>query len=149
MEEAIEVTKIYSVSGLLPQDTPVIMERPFRSPHYTISHAGLVGGGQWPRPGGERERDEGCEGGWAHPGVQEGAFFCRPYDDPFRQPEWQPPGSGPPELRLPACLVPLEGIVVAGTRVFSVIFIAGDGVETRVSLMEEEVHRSSGTVPLL
>jgi len=51
MEEAIEVTKIYSVSGLLPQDTPLIMERPFRSPHYTISHAGLVGGGQWPRPG--------------------------------------------------------------------------------------------------
>jgi len=51
MEEAIEVTKIYSVIGLLPQDTPIIMERPFRSPHYTISHAGLVGGGQWPRPG--------------------------------------------------------------------------------------------------
>jgi magnesium chelatase family protein len=51
MGEAIEVTKIYSVTGLLPQDTPVIVERPFRSPHYTISHAGLVGGGQWPRPG--------------------------------------------------------------------------------------------------
>jgi len=51
MEEAIEVTKIYSVSGLLPQDTPIIMERPFRSPHYTVSHIGLVGGGQWPRPG--------------------------------------------------------------------------------------------------
>jgi magnesium chelatase family protein len=51
MEEAIEVTKIYSVSGLLPQDTPIIVKRPFRSPHYTISHAGLVGGGQWPRPG--------------------------------------------------------------------------------------------------
>jgi magnesium chelatase family protein len=51
MEEAIEVTKIYSVSGLLPQDTPIIVERPFRSPHYTISHAGIVGGGQWPRPG--------------------------------------------------------------------------------------------------
>jgi magnesium chelatase family protein len=51
MEEAMEVTKVYSVCGLLPQDTPVIMERPFRSPHYTISHAGLVGGGQWPRPG--------------------------------------------------------------------------------------------------
>jgi len=51
MEEAIEVTKIYSVCGLLPQDTPVVVERPFRSPHYTISHAGLVGGGQWPRPG--------------------------------------------------------------------------------------------------
>ena len=51
MEEAIEVTKIYSVTGLLPQDEPIIVERPFRSPHYTISHAGLVGGGQWPRPG--------------------------------------------------------------------------------------------------
>jgi len=51
MDEAIEVTKIYSVCGLLPQGTPIIVERPFRSPHYTISHAGLVGGGQWPRPG--------------------------------------------------------------------------------------------------
>jgi magnesium chelatase family protein len=51
MEEATEVTKIYSVSGLLPQGTPMVAERPFRSPHYTISHAGLVGGGQWPRPG--------------------------------------------------------------------------------------------------
>ncbi len=49
--EALEVTKIYSVSGLLPSDTPLIMQRPFRSPHYTISHAGLVGGGRWPRPG--------------------------------------------------------------------------------------------------
>lgn len=50
-EEALEVTKIYSVSGLLPQDTPLIYARPFRSPHYTISSAGLVGGGHWPRPG--------------------------------------------------------------------------------------------------
>ena len=50
-EEAVEVTKIYSVSGLLPTDTPMIRQRPFRSPHFTISHAGLVGGGHWPRPG--------------------------------------------------------------------------------------------------
>ena len=50
-EEAIEVTKIYSVSGLLPSSTPILRQRPFRSPHYTISHAGLVGGGHWPRPG--------------------------------------------------------------------------------------------------
>jgi magnesium chelatase family protein len=50
-EEALDVTKIYSVSGLLPSDTPLIRQRPFRSPHHTISNAGLVGGGQWPRPG--------------------------------------------------------------------------------------------------
>ncbi len=51
LSEALEVTKIYSVSGLLSSDTPLINQRPFRSPHYTISHAGLVGGGHWPRPG--------------------------------------------------------------------------------------------------
>ena len=50
-EEALEVTKIYSVSGLLPPDTPLVRQRPFRAPHYTISHAGLVGGGHWPKPG--------------------------------------------------------------------------------------------------
>ncbi len=50
-EEALEVTKIYSVTGLLPSDTPLIKHRPFRSPHYTISNAGLVGGGHWPKPG--------------------------------------------------------------------------------------------------
>jgi len=50
-QEALEVTKIYSVSGLLPGDTPLIAQRPFRAPHHSISHAGLVGGGRNPRPG--------------------------------------------------------------------------------------------------
>ena len=44
--EALDATKIYSVSGLLPASAPLIRERPFRSPHYTISNAGLVGGGR-------------------------------------------------------------------------------------------------------
>ncbi|MDY6911702.1 MAG: YifB family Mg chelatase-like AAA ATPase [Chloroflexota bacterium] len=51
IDEALETTKIYSVCGMLPADTPVIAHRPFRSPHYTVSHVGLVGGGRWPRPG--------------------------------------------------------------------------------------------------
>jgi magnesium chelatase family protein len=51
IDEALEVTKIYSVSDLLPPETPLIQWRPFRAPHHTISHAGLVGGGRWPRPG--------------------------------------------------------------------------------------------------
>ena len=49
--EALETSRIYSVAGLLPSDTPLLAIRPFRSPHYTTSQAGLVGGGHWPRPG--------------------------------------------------------------------------------------------------
>ena len=50
-DEALEVTKIYSVAGMLPEGTAMATRRPFRSPHYTTSIAGLVGGGKWPRPG--------------------------------------------------------------------------------------------------
>ena len=51
LEESLEVTRIYSVADMLPPDIPLIQIRPFRAPHHTISNAGLVGGGQWPRPG--------------------------------------------------------------------------------------------------
>ena len=51
LPEALDVTRIYSVADALPSDQPLIRRRPFRSPHHTISHAGLVGGGAWPRPG--------------------------------------------------------------------------------------------------
>ena len=51
LEEALEVTRIYSVNDMLPSDSPLIRHRPFRAPHHTISHAGLVGGGRWPHPG--------------------------------------------------------------------------------------------------
>lgn len=51
IEESLEVTKIYSVADQLPAGTPLIRQRPFRAPHHTISHAGLVGGGNLPHPG--------------------------------------------------------------------------------------------------
>ena len=51
LEEALETTKIHSVAGLLPSERAMIATRPFRSPHHTISDAGLIGGGKYPRPG--------------------------------------------------------------------------------------------------
>lgn len=51
LQEALETTKIHSVAGKLPENATLITKRPFRSPHHTISDAGLVGGGGIPQPG--------------------------------------------------------------------------------------------------
>ncbi|MDP3004264.1 MAG: YifB family Mg chelatase-like AAA ATPase, partial [Candidatus Azambacteria bacterium] len=51
LEEAIEVTRIWSVAGFLKEDRPFLSQRPFRSPHHTASGVALVGGGTWPKPG--------------------------------------------------------------------------------------------------
>ena len=50
-EESLEITKIHSIAGILPDNTPIILERPFRSPHNTVSSTSLIGGGRIPRPG--------------------------------------------------------------------------------------------------
>ncbi|MBP1572991.1 MAG: YifB family Mg chelatase-like AAA ATPase [Oscillospiraceae bacterium] len=50
-EESVETTNIHSISGILNPETPLVTKRPFRSPHHTISPAGLSGGGSVPRPG--------------------------------------------------------------------------------------------------
>ncbi len=51
LDEALDITRIYSVADALPTDEPLIRHRPFRAPHHTISYAGLIGGGRWPKPG--------------------------------------------------------------------------------------------------
>ena len=50
-EEALEITKVHSISGLLSPHSPLIQKRPFRSPHHTITNASLIGGGKTPKPG--------------------------------------------------------------------------------------------------
>ncbi len=51
LEESLETTRVHSVAGLLPPGTALLGTRPFRAPHHTVSEAGLVGGGSYPRPG--------------------------------------------------------------------------------------------------
>ncbi len=80
MNESLEVTRIYSVSGLLPNNQPLITRRPFRFPHHTASGVALVGGGAWPKPG---------EISLAHRGIlflDEFAEFPRQVLENLRQP---------------------------------------------------------------
>ena len=51
LEESIQITRLYSVSNLSSHNSPIITQRPFRSPHHTISNIGLIGGGRLPKPG--------------------------------------------------------------------------------------------------
>lgn len=49
-KESLEITKIHSIAGTLPNNLPLITNRPFRNPHHTISNSALIGGGRIPKP---------------------------------------------------------------------------------------------------
>lgn len=53
LEEALEVTKIYSILGLIKSEEAIVVKRPFQSPHHTITPVSLVGGGRIPKPRGD------------------------------------------------------------------------------------------------
>jgi magnesium chelatase family protein len=80
LEQALEVTRIHSVAGLLPPGRPLLQRPPFRAPHHTASTVAIAGGGTGPRPG---------EASLAHQGVlllDELAEFARPAIEALRQP---------------------------------------------------------------
>lgn len=80
LEECLEVTKIHSIAGLLKEDNPLILERPFRTPHHSATAAGILGGGRIPQPG---------EVSLAHLGVlylDELPEYTRDVLEGFRQP---------------------------------------------------------------
>ncbi len=140
-EEALEVLAIHSVAGLLP-GAPCMTQppRPFRSPHHSISTAGLVGGGAWPRPG---------EVSLAHRGVlflDELSLFPRHTLEALRQP--MEDGEVIISRAARAMRFPSRFTLVAATNPCPCGFAGSDDRPCRCSIAELERHRARLSGPL-
>ena len=76
IDEALDVTRIYSVADMLPAEIPLVRARPFRAPHHTISFAGLVGGGTGPGRARSRWRTAGCSSWTSCPSSARACWRC-------------------------------------------------------------------------
>lgn len=140
-EEALEVLSIHSVAGLLPASgNPHATNRPFRAPHHSVSTAGLVGGGGWPRPG---------EVSLAHRGVlflDELSLFPRSTLEALRQP--MEDGAVSIVRVTHAVRYPARFMLVAASNPCPCGYAGANGYECRCTPAEIERHRSRLSGPL-
>jgi magnesium chelatase family protein len=141
LDEALETTGIYSVAGLLGKEDGIVMQRPFRAPHHSISDAGLIGGGQIPRPG---------EVSLAHHGIlflDELAEFKKNILEGLRQPLED--GSVTISRASSSLNFPADFILVAASNPCPCGFLGDSNHQCSCSATQIQRYRSRISGPLL
>ncbi|MCL1856236.1 MAG: YifB family Mg chelatase-like AAA ATPase [Kiritimatiellaeota bacterium] len=141
LEEALETTKIHSIAGLLPPNRPLLRQRPFRSPHHTVSDIGLLGGGSHPAPG---------EVSLAHHGVlflDELPEFQRSALEVLRQPLED--GIVTITRAAASATFPCQIILVAAMNPCPCGFLGDPKRECRCSRLQVQGYRNRVSGPLL
>ena len=141
LEEALKVTQVHSIAGALPENQALITQRPFRSPHHTISEAGLLGGSSNPRPG---------EVSMAHHGVlflDELPEYKRSTLEVLRQP--MESGQVTISRASGTCTFPANFMLIAAMNPCPCGFYGSVQRECRCSSMQVQKYRSRISGPLL